>query len=132
MRPLSKQEFLRRIYEHHGGKYILPEDFEYTNLHAQYFVECKTHGEWVAWGHHLALGVGCPKCASEKRELRFWTVLQDRGWLEHYDTTHIKWTTTRAIITPHCTVHDKTVNVMASSFEKGSGCKKCGHFMLPK
>jgi hypothetical protein len=128
MTPLTKQEFLRRVFEHHGTKYTLDPDFEYTRLHDKYFVECSTHGEWAAWGHHLAQGIGCPSCASEKRELQFWTVLRDRGWLEHYDTTQVKWVRSREVIHPVCNIHKKVLNVMASSFEKGSGCVKCGHF----
>jgi hypothetical protein len=129
--PITKQEFLRRLYAVHGGKYSIDPDTAIDKLMAKYWVTCPEHGDWQAWGHHLLGGKGCPDCYIARAGKKFWEVIIDRGWDKHYDLSAVNFTTTRAVIQPVCRVHG-SISVRADFFEAGKGCKACGHVKLPR
>jgi hypothetical protein len=124
--PITKQEFLRRLYEVHGGRYTIDPDTVITKLLAKYWVTCSEHGDWEAWGHHLLGGKKCPGCYADQFEKKFWAMITGRGWERYYDLSNVTFTTTRAMVQPVCRTHGAFV-VRADKFEAGQGCRHCGH-----
>lgn len=60
---LNESEFLERITEMYGDKYVFSE-VRYENMHTKVEVICKKHGSFYIRPYDLLNGHGCPKCAN--------------------------------------------------------------------
>lgn len=67
-RGLTNENFLMRLDEVHGKKFILDKT-QYINTRTKVIVTCKTHGDFEIKPDKLLAGQGCASCARDKHKL---------------------------------------------------------------
>jgi hypothetical protein len=78
--PLTREEFIQRATEIHGGKYIYARAV-YKNNHTKTTITCPVdhHRDFQQTpGNHLS-GAGCPKCSESRGERAIDQILRSTG-----------------------------------------------------
>lgn len=71
-RRLTNEEFLMRVDEVHGDKFVLDKTI-YINTRTKLLVTCRTHGDFEIKPDNFLAGQGCAACARDKHKLSILT-----------------------------------------------------------
>ncbi len=131
MKRKTKEQIIADAIAVHGDKYDYSK-VDYQGNKVKVCIICPKHGEfWQVPNHHLR-GVGCPKCATNLRNLNPKRVgvdnFKQRANIIHnnkYDYSLVNFTNTIEYIEIICPIHG-IFKQSASEHLRGRGCPECG------
>ena len=128
---LSKEDFIKKAREKHGGKYDYTK-VNYVNNKTKVCIICPEHGEFKQNPKHHKRGVGCPKCYADKVRERLTLTKEEfieKACEKHgnkYDYSKVEYVdsnTKVCIICPN-PEHGEFCQ-KPSKHLQGQGCPKC-------
>lgn len=127
----TKEEFSEEYYLKYGHIYDLSE-FEYVNNHTKGIVICPKHGKFEITPKDLLHGVGCKKCANEKKSKNLTKTLDEfvnqyyTKFGKRYDLSNFKYNGNKERGTAICYKHGE-FQITPNSLLHGHGCPTCKH-----
>ena len=85
----SKEEFIKKTREKHGGKYNY-DKVKYINSYTKVCIVCPEHGEFYQTPRDHIRGIGCPKCNLSHLERNVMNYLDEVGITYDYQK-HFDW-----------------------------------------
>lgn len=128
-KKLTKEEFIKRSNNIHGGKYDYSK-VEYVNNSTKVCIICHRHGEFLQVPSMHMKGIGCPKCGVEKRSKNSTMTTLDfirEAKLKHgekYSYYHTEYQGCYGKVLITCPIHGDFEQA-AYSHLNGHGCPKC-------
>jgi len=129
-KTLTREEFLKRAIDKHGGKYDYTNTV-YTGNRNQIEVNCPKHGLFTQRGESHLKGGGCQRCGREAdrhpnktNSEQFIKKAKEIHGDESYDYHLVNYTTSKNKVCIICKIHGEYSQI-AQSHLQGKGCKKC-------
>ena len=126
---LSKEEFIKKVREKHGGKYNY-DKVGYVDAKTKVCIICPKHGEFWQTPHMHTKGQGCPKCANETNGERcrsskeYFIEKAHKAHGDKYDYSNVNYVGTHTKVCIICPEHGEFWQRPHSHLQ-GNGCPTC-------
>lgn len=124
-RRLTNEEFLMRVDEVHGDKFVLDKTI-YINTRTKLLVTCRTHGDFEIKPDNFLAGQGCAACARDKHKLTHITPerLAEMKRIHQDAYIYVDLNVVDSKINIVCKTHGNFLQSI-HHHENGHGCPKC-------
>ena len=124
----SKEEFIKKTREKHGGKYNY-DKVKYINSYTKVCIVCPEHGEFYQTPRDHIRGIGCPKCSGKfvptKEE---WIEKARKVHGDKYDYSKIEYVNNKTKVCIICPEHGEFYQT-SNAHLQGCGCPTCGQIV---
>jgi len=123
---LTTEEFVKRARKVHGNKYDYSK-VNYINSETKILIICKKHSDFKQSPFSHLSGVGCNKCAIEKRTFSIKKFIKKAKSIHgnKYNYSKTKYINSKIPVMIICPIHGEFIQD-AMSHMRISGCPKCG------
>lgn len=134
---LTTKEFIERAQKIHGNMYQY-HNVDYKNAKNKVKINCHKHGVFEQLPFDHLNGSGCPRCASELRNLNTrkttqqFVELAEKIHNHFYDYKNVNYISLHTPVEIICPFHGSFFQTPSNHIHNNAGCSKCSHTISQK